>query len=63
MAVASNWASRRHHPPGSDMAVNIHKANAMGAVMEKGPRKVHVPGLSDSGTGGVKVPGLANTKR
>ena len=61
--MAKNWASRPHISPGSNMGVNIHKANAMGAIMEKPEQKTHVPGLSGPGTGGIKVPGLAHTKR
>lgn len=62
--VASDWASRRHCPPGSDMAVNEHKAIASGFVLPKPARRTDVPGMDNAGgPGPTKTPGYFSTGR
>lgn len=62
MKTAKNWADRPHCPPGSDMAVNEHKALASGFVLPKPELRTHV-NLGGSSTGKVHTPGWFSTKK
>jgi hypothetical protein len=58
--MSTNWADRKGTTPGSDKAVKLQKAIAMGASAPETKRVVRVPGLAGGEGGGVKVPGFSN---
>lgn len=62
MKVANNWADRKHCGPGSDMAINEHKALASGFVLPKPDLKTRVD-LGGSTTGKVHTPGWFTTRK
>ena len=62
MAVAKNWASRPHSPPGDSGAVNIHKGLAMNVSPPKPERRTKVD-LGDGGPGSVGTSGWFSTGR
>ncbi len=54
-----NWANTPGPKPGSDRAINAHKAIASGMTMPASKRTVKTQ-LKGSSTGCAKVPGLSN---
>jgi hypothetical protein len=60
MRTGQNWASRPHCPPGSDKAINEHKAYAMNVNAPASKRETKPIGMKGSMNGPAKTIGLTN---